>query len=163
MLVQSSSITTATLTPMAAIGLVSLESMLPLTLGANIGTTITGLLAAMVSDSISALQIALCMLCLTCLASSCFTRFLRSGVFHFERRQRWASLHMYPKSSQRFTSLAALLLCLPASSVFRSCLPWQALAASLQAPSFLSCSSAASSFSCTGLKRWVAKIGWTIG
>merc|ERR1719473_1161379 len=59
MLVQSSSITTATLTPMAAIGLVSLESMLPLTLGANIGTTITGLLAAMVSDSISALQIAL--------------------------------------------------------------------------------------------------------
>lgn len=59
MLVQSSSITTATLTPMAALGLVSLENMLPLTLGANIGTTVTGLLAAMVSDSVDALQIAL--------------------------------------------------------------------------------------------------------
>ena len=34
--------------------------MFPLTLGANIGTTVTGLLAAMVSDNIDALQVALC-------------------------------------------------------------------------------------------------------
>ena len=34
--------------------------MLPLTLGANIGTTVTGLLASMVSDSVDALQVALC-------------------------------------------------------------------------------------------------------
>ena len=34
--------------------------MLPLTLGANIGTTVTGLLASLVSDSVSALQVALC-------------------------------------------------------------------------------------------------------
>ena len=33
--------------------------MLPLTLGANIGTTVTGLLAALVSDSVAALQVAL--------------------------------------------------------------------------------------------------------
>ncbi len=59
MLVQSSSITTATLTPLAAIGIVSLESMLPLTLGANIGTTITGILASMVSTNVDAFQIAL--------------------------------------------------------------------------------------------------------
>ena len=35
-LVQSSSITTSTLTPIAAVGLISLEEMFPLTLGANI-------------------------------------------------------------------------------------------------------------------------------
>ena len=34
--------------------------MLPLTLGANIGTTVTGLLASLVSDSVAALQVALC-------------------------------------------------------------------------------------------------------
>jgi sodium-dependent phosphate cotransporter len=38
MAVQSSSITTSTLTPLVGLGLVRLEQMLPMTLGANIGT-----------------------------------------------------------------------------------------------------------------------------
>jgi len=61
-LVQSSSITTATLTPIAAVGLISLEDMLPLTLGANIGTTLTGILGATVvtSNPVEAWQVALC-------------------------------------------------------------------------------------------------------
>mmetsp|Transcript_13120 Transcript_13120/g.28406 ORF Transcript_13120/g.28406 Transcript_13120/m.28406 type:complete len:477 (+) Transcript_13120:324-1754(+) len=59
MFVQSSSITTATLTPLAAIGAVTLEKMLPLTLGANIGTTFTGILASMVGSSVAGFQIAL--------------------------------------------------------------------------------------------------------
>jgi sodium-dependent phosphate cotransporter len=59
-LVQSSSITTSVLTPLVGIGVIQLEQMLPLTLGANIGTTVTGLLAALVSDSVAALQVALC-------------------------------------------------------------------------------------------------------
>eukprot|EP00977_Amphora_coffeiformis_P000082 scaffold19_cov169-Amphora_coffeaeformis.AAC.7 len=42
MIVQSSSITTSTLTPFVGIGALSLEEMLPLTLGANLGTTLTG-------------------------------------------------------------------------------------------------------------------------
>jgi len=58
--VQSSSITTSTLTPLVGVGVISLRQMLPLTLGANIGTTCTGLLAAMVSGKRNALQIALC-------------------------------------------------------------------------------------------------------
>jgi sodium-dependent phosphate cotransporter len=45
-IVQSSSITTSTLTPVAAVGLIQLEDMFPLTLGANIGTTVTGIMAA---------------------------------------------------------------------------------------------------------------------
>ncbi|KAK1744455.1 sodium/phosphate cotransporter [Skeletonema marinoi] len=59
-LVQSSSITTSVLTPLVGLGVIQLEQMLPLTLGANIGTTVTGLLASLVSDSVAALQVALC-------------------------------------------------------------------------------------------------------
>ncbi|KAL7531668.1 hypothetical protein ACHAXR_004169 [Thalassiosira sp. AJA248-18] len=58
-LVQSSSITTSVLTPIVGLGVIQLEQMLPLTLGANIGTTITGLLASMVSGNPDALQVAL--------------------------------------------------------------------------------------------------------
>ena len=60
-LVQSSSITTSTLVPLCAINVITLEQMFPLTLGANIGTTVTGLLAASVavSNPAEALQVAL--------------------------------------------------------------------------------------------------------
>ena len=58
-LVQSSSITTSVLTPLVGVGAIQLEQMFPLTLGANIGTTVTGLLASLVSDSVNALQVAL--------------------------------------------------------------------------------------------------------
>jgi sodium-dependent phosphate cotransporter len=59
MVVQSSSITTSTLTPLVGIGALRLEQMFPLTLGANIGTTMTGILASMVADNIDALHVAL--------------------------------------------------------------------------------------------------------
>ena len=57
-LVQSSSITTSTFTPIVGMGIIRLEQMYPITLGANIGTTITALLAALLSDS-EAMQVAL--------------------------------------------------------------------------------------------------------
>jgi len=59
-LVQSSSITTSVLTPLVGVGVIQLETMLPLTLGANIGTTFTALLASLVSSSVESLQVALC-------------------------------------------------------------------------------------------------------
>ncbi|OTF80320.1 hypothetical protein BLA29_005312 [Euroglyphus maynei] len=62
-LVQSSSIFTSALTPLAGIGIISLEKIYPLTLGANIGTTTTGILAALAADPIrlrDTMQIALC-------------------------------------------------------------------------------------------------------
>ncbi len=62
-LVQSSSITTSALTPFVGLGAIRLEQMYPLTLGANIGTTVTGLLASLVSDGTDALQVALSHLC----------------------------------------------------------------------------------------------------
>ena len=49
--VQSSSITTSLLVPMAGSGLLTLASILPVTLGANIGTTTTALLAALTGNS----------------------------------------------------------------------------------------------------------------
>lgn len=48
--VQSSSITTSALTPLVGVGVLSLERMYPVVLGANIGTCITGILAALSSD-----------------------------------------------------------------------------------------------------------------
>merc|ERR1712137_8958 len=57
-LVQSSSITTSTLTPLVGMGVLQLEQMFPLTLGANIGTTVTAILAALLSTT-EALQVAL--------------------------------------------------------------------------------------------------------
>lgn len=60
--VQSSSITTSALIPFVGMGALHLEQMFPLTLGANIGTTVTGILASLVSNGTDALQVALCQL-----------------------------------------------------------------------------------------------------
>ena len=40
-------------------GVLQLEQMYPLTLGANIGTTVTALMASLVSDNVDSLQVAL--------------------------------------------------------------------------------------------------------
>ena len=57
--VQSSSITTATLVPLCAAGILTLHNAYPVTLGANIGTTITALLAALATNSSAAVTVAL--------------------------------------------------------------------------------------------------------
>jgi sodium-dependent phosphate cotransporter len=57
---QSSSVVTSALTPLCGIGVLPLEKMLPLTLGANIGTTMTAMIASLVSLKFGAVQIALC-------------------------------------------------------------------------------------------------------
>ncbi|CAK6433251.1 unnamed protein product, partial [Pipistrellus nathusii] len=62
-IVQSSSVFTSTLTPLIGVGVISIERAYPLTLGANIGTTTTAIMAALASPGKtlkSALQIALC-------------------------------------------------------------------------------------------------------
>merc|ERR1712048_630134 len=58
-IVQSSSVTTSALTPLCGVGVLPLHKMLPLTLGANIGTTCTALIACLVSLKFGAVQIAL--------------------------------------------------------------------------------------------------------
>lgn len=57
--VQSSSITTSILIPMAAAGVIKLQNAYPVTLGANVGTTITALLAALAASRPEALTVGL--------------------------------------------------------------------------------------------------------
>ncbi len=59
MAVQSSSITTSILIPLAGAGVLSLRNIYPVTLGANVGTTITALLAALAASSPEALTVGL--------------------------------------------------------------------------------------------------------
>ena len=57
-IVQSSSVTTSLIIPLAGAGLVSLTQIFPYTLGANIGTTITALLASLVTQNQAAVAVA---------------------------------------------------------------------------------------------------------
>merc|ERR1719183_1934939 len=52
-LMQSSSVTTSTLTPLVGIGLIKLDKMFPFTVGANVGTTVTGMLSALAGSNIA--------------------------------------------------------------------------------------------------------------
>ncbi len=58
-MVQSSSITTSVMVPLVGAGVVTLEQVFPFTVGANIGTTITALLAALATGEPAALTVAL--------------------------------------------------------------------------------------------------------
>uniref|UniRef100_A0A3Q0SH69 Sodium-dependent phosphate transport protein 2A n=1 Tax=Amphilophus citrinellus TaxID=61819 RepID=A0A3Q0SH69_AMPCI len=62
-LVQSSSVFTSAITPLIGIGVISIERAYPLTLGSNIGTTTTAILAALASPGdklAAATQVSLC-------------------------------------------------------------------------------------------------------
>ncbi|XP_049742355.1 sodium-dependent phosphate transport protein 2B-like [Elephas maximus indicus] len=62
-LMQSSSVFTSAMTPLIGVGVITIERAYPLTLGSNIGTTTTAILAALASPGNtlkSSLQIALC-------------------------------------------------------------------------------------------------------
>lgn len=56
--VQSSSVATSLVVPMAGAGLLTLRQVFPYTLGANTGTTVTSVLAALVTGSVAAVQVA---------------------------------------------------------------------------------------------------------
>ncbi len=62
-IVQSSSVTTSLIVPLAGAGLVSLRKIFPYTLGANIGTTITAILAALATQNPIAITVAFSHLC----------------------------------------------------------------------------------------------------
>ena len=68
--VQSSSITTSILVPLAASGVLTLRSAFPVTLGANIGTTVTALIASLAVARPEGLSIALVHLLFNCLGTA---------------------------------------------------------------------------------------------
>lgn len=57
-LVQSSSITTSLVVPMAGAGLLTITQIFPYTLGANIGTTVIAILAALATQNLAAVVVA---------------------------------------------------------------------------------------------------------
>jgi sodium-dependent phosphate cotransporter len=57
-MVQSSSITTSLAVPMAGAGLLTIVQIFPYTLGANLGTTVTAILAALVTGNLAAIIVA---------------------------------------------------------------------------------------------------------
>jgi len=58
-MVQSSSITTSVMVPLVAAGMITLEQLFPLTIGANLGTTITAMLAALATGNAAAVSVAI--------------------------------------------------------------------------------------------------------
>ena len=56
--VQSSSITTSLIVPLAGAGIVRLIQVLPYTMGSNVGTTTTAILAALATKDVSAITVA---------------------------------------------------------------------------------------------------------
>ena len=57
-LVQSSSVTTSLMVPLAGAGMITLERLFPYVLGANIGTTVTAMLAALATGNAVAISVA---------------------------------------------------------------------------------------------------------
>lgn len=57
-IIQSSSITTSLMVPLVAAGILTVERLLPITMGANIGTTVTAILASFATGNISAITVA---------------------------------------------------------------------------------------------------------
>merc|ERR1711998_293292 len=74
-LVQSSSITTSALTWVVGVGVIQVERMYPTVLGANIGTCITGVLAALAAEGAK--------LAITLQVAYCHLLFNLSGIFLF--------------------------------------------------------------------------------
>ncbi len=71
-IIQSSSITIALMIPLIAAGILTLETMYPLVMGANIGTTVTAILASLATGNIAALVVAFShfifnMICVLCI------------------------------------------------------------------------------------------------
>ncbi len=57
-IVQSSSITTSLMVPLVAAGILTVEMVFPITIGANIGTTVTAILASFATGNIAAITVA---------------------------------------------------------------------------------------------------------
>ena len=63
LIVQSSSVTTSLIIPLAGAGLITVRQIFPYTVGANIGTTGTAILAAMATQNHIAVTVAFAHLC----------------------------------------------------------------------------------------------------
>ncbi|MFH1564863.1 MAG: Na/Pi symporter [bacterium] len=77
MLVQSSSVTTSLVVPLAGAGLLTVEKIFPYVIGANIGTTITAMLVALITGSPVAVTVALAHFLFNAIGASIIYPFFR--------------------------------------------------------------------------------------
>jgi sodium-dependent phosphate cotransporter len=71
-IVQSSSVTTSLIIPLAGAGVISIRQIFPYTLGANLGTTVTAILAALTTQNHVAVTVAFAHLCFNILGIAIF-------------------------------------------------------------------------------------------
>ncbi len=92
--VQSSSITTSLVVPLVGTGILRLETVYPLMLGANMGTTVTALLASLVGNA-AAISIALTHLCFNVAGILLFLPipFMRWPIGMARKFANWAADH----------------------------------------------------------------------
>ncbi len=114
--VQSSSITTSLLVPLFAAGLLQLRTGLPIMIGANIGTTITALLAAMVTD-IHGLEIALVHLFFNLFGTLVFFPFERVRMIPIWCAERLAQLAVKNRALV-FVYVGVVFLLMPSLGLF---------------------------------------------
>jgi solute carrier family 34 (sodium-dependent phosphate cotransporter) len=96
--VQSSSVTTSLAIPLIGAGVVKLEKAYPYMVGANLGTTVTAMLASFVTGNPAAVTIALCHLLFNLAGTAIFLPlralplYLARGFGRMAARRRWAAL-----------------------------------------------------------------------
>jgi len=96
--VQSSSITTSILVPLVAAGILAVRNAYPITLGANIGTTVTALLAALATGTLAGMEIALVHLLFNVAGILIIYPFPRIRFIPVDLAGRLATLAMHRKS-----------------------------------------------------------------
>jgi sodium-dependent phosphate cotransporter len=96
--VQSSSITTSILVPLVAAGVLTLKNAFPVTLGANVGTTVTAMLASVAAESPDALVIALAHVTFNILGILIFYPFPRLRRIPLDLAERTARAAVQRKS-----------------------------------------------------------------
>jgi sodium-dependent phosphate cotransporter len=80
-LVQSSSVTTSLVVPLLGTGIVTIEAAFPYMVGANIGTTITAILASLVTGSTGAMTVAWCHLLFNIFGTAIFLPLRRIPIW----------------------------------------------------------------------------------
>jgi sodium-dependent phosphate cotransporter len=97
-IVQSSSVTTSLVVPLLATGIVRIEAAFPYMIGANIGTTITAILASLVTANPAAVTVALCHLMFNAFGTTLFLPLRRLPIWMAKTlgkasaKRRWLGL-----------------------------------------------------------------------
>jgi sodium-dependent phosphate cotransporter len=116
--VQSSSATTSLIVPLAGTGVLSLRQIFPYTLGANIGTTVTAILASLATGSPAAVTVAFAHLSFNILGILIYYPLKAIPMWMANKAGKWASRSR--KSSVAVVGIYVSLIFLPLLYVFLS-------------------------------------------